>query len=63
MKQLTDEEYVAKSGYSCPFCGSDQITGDAWETTGQAATQEVSCNDCNKAWYDVYELVGYEDAT
>jgi hypothetical protein len=58
-KPLTDKEYVGKGGLICPYCGSDQITGDEINVDAGHATQEVSCEDCKKEWQDVYRLTGY----
>lgn len=58
--KLTVEQYLEHSGLKCPFCESDQITGDEWNAEGSSATQEATCNECGGSWYDLYELKGYE---
>ena len=58
---IPDEEYVAKSGNFCPSCRSVDTEGGSFEVGGKEAIQEVSCNECNATWNDVYKLVGYSD--
>jgi len=53
------KEYLAK-GSSCPFCGSESITGGSVDIEGVAASQEVSCQECGRSWRDVYRLVNVE---
>ena len=60
MKQMTDEEYIKGDGNKCPFCGSEDITGGSIDVEGHSAVQEVSCNECNKEWHDIYQLIGYQ---
>ncbi len=50
--------YVTRAFAHCPFCGSDQVTGDAVDIDGMSASQEVTCDACNEEWRDVYTLVG-----
>ncbi len=56
---LSDAEYVEKGGCTCPFCGSDDIEGGSFNAGAGYATQEVSCNECDKSWEDQYTLTGY----
>jgi len=58
---LSDEQYLKKAA-TCPFCGSDNISGEEISIEGNEAWQEVSCNDCESSWQDIYELVGYSGA-
>ena len=53
------EKYLADSGF-CPFCGSDQITGEHLEVESESAWQPISCNVCDKTWKDVYTLTDVE---
>ena len=57
---ITSEEYVAKGGVRCPFCGSDDITGLSVDIHPGRATQEIVCNDCDANWIDVYKLTHFE---
>lgn len=59
-KPLTSEEYAAKKGGCCPFCGSGAIEGAFIEIEANWAFQRVSCNECDKEWTDTYILTGYE---
>lgn len=56
---MSDQEYVEKGGCTCPFCGSDDIEGGPFNADAGYATQEVSCNECDRSWEDQYKLTGY----
>lgn len=63
---MTKEEYVKSWGLSCPHCGSTNIqTIGPIEADGDGicAWQDVECNDCQSAWTDEYNLVGYDHLT
>jgi hypothetical protein len=53
---LSNEEYVEEGGARCPFCGSDEVTGDSFTSGGGEASQEMSCDACDAKWEDVYAL-------
>lgn len=55
------EKYLACSS-KCPFCGSDNISGDSIDIVSGEAYQEITCNECENEWMDVYQLVGIHDA-
>jgi hypothetical protein len=58
---MSDAEYVAGAGVSCPFCGSGDLEVIAGpQVDGRDCWQEVECRDCGKTWRDVYHLAGYE---
>jgi len=58
---MSDAEYVAGAGVSCPFCGSGDLeTIEGPQVDGRDCWQEVECRDCGKTWRDVYHLAGYE---
>jgi len=58
---MSDAEYVAGAGVSCPFCGSGDLeTIEGPQVDGRDCWQEVECRDCGKSWRDVYHLAGYE---
>lgn len=59
-KQMTEQEYRELGGGRCPYCHSDNITGDAIEVDGSIAWQPVSCDDCGKDWEENYSLIGYQ---
>lgn len=58
-KTMTNEEYVACGGSKCPYCGSEDITGESFEAQGEECSQEISCNECGKSWVDIYKLSGF----
>lgn len=58
------EQYREKANASdarCPFCNSQNLEWDNIDVEGIVAKQEVWCLDCEKEWYDVYKLTGYEE--
>lgn len=58
-KPLTSEEYVAKKGLVCPHCQGEHIDGKQLSVEGGQAFQDVSCNDCDAEWTDIYDLKGW----
>lgn len=56
---MTEEEYVAAGGVRCPKCGSQNLSGDSFDTWAGGASQSIGCNDCDAEWTDMYKLVGY----
>ena len=64
MKQMTDAEYVARKGTSCPWCGSNDLEAqvDEAQADGNDAMIPVSCLACGKSWEDLYKLAGYEES-
>ena len=60
-RPMSDAEYVAGTGVSCPFCGSSDLEViEGPQVDGRDCWQEVECRDCGKTWRDVYHLAGYE---
>lgn len=61
MKQpvITSEKYVAAGAGMCPFCRSGDISGGPVEIEGTTAWQDVTCNDCQHNWQDIYEMTHY----
>ncbi|MDD5547062.1 MAG: hypothetical protein PHO67_07930 [Candidatus Omnitrophica bacterium] len=52
---LTSEQvgdYIESGGANCPFCESDQIEGGSIEVDGEIASQNMTCNACDKKWTD-----------
>ena len=62
MPQLTEEEYVAKSGNVCPACGGTDLssTGPV-ETDTKIAWQPIECENCGATWNDCYTLTCYAE--
>lgn len=56
---MSQSQYLAKKGVHCPFCGSDEISGESINVDAGAAEQEVSCLVCGAQWTDTYLLAGY----
>jgi transcription elongation factor Elf1 len=77
--KLTDEEYVAANGFTCPFCHSVDTVETAMEEEFKNgrdcetdhciiptepslyARRIIRCTNCDKKYYDVYKIVGYEE--
>ena len=59
-KPVSQKTYL-KDNNKCPFCRSENIIGHSIELDSNSVWQEISCNDCDKTWKDVYKLVGYEE--
>jgi len=51
--------YLSNSG-RCPVCGSGNIEGSHMEADCDSAWQNVTCQDCEANWDDIYRLVGVE---
>jgi hypothetical protein len=49
-------DYIKRGGFSCPFCGNEDIVGDSYEHEEGYVTQEISCSNCGKRWQDVLTL-------
>ena len=63
MPRLSDEQkhkYLSICGVRCPYCGSEDIQGEAVEINEGEAAQEVNCNHCDGQWFDIYALVRVE---
>lgn len=60
MKKLTKKaikEYIWSPNH-CPYCNSENITADSFEPEGKY--QLIQCNDCEKKWIEIFELVTIE---
>lgn len=59
MKVLTKEQkqkYLESGGAKCPHCDSTDIDGGSMQTDSNIAWQNISCNDCEEVWTDIYTL-------
>ncbi len=45
----------------CPFCKSENITGGSWDSDSASCSQEASCDDCHKDWYECYVPSGFAE--
>ena len=62
-KSLTrtqERKYLKEGGVRCPFCDSNNISGGTLDMGAGATYQDVTCDSCQRAWTDVYELTGIE---
>lgn len=48
--------YLAENSTICPHCRSFHIQGSAVSIDGNLAQQNMSCNDCDAEWTDIYRL-------
>ena len=58
--EMTDEQYVANNGQLCPYCRSNDLRGGSFDCEGGAVSQQIDCGNCDKSWFDVYELKSFE---
>jgi hypothetical protein len=56
---MTDEEYVAKEGERCPYCGSPRIEATAEDFGIGDDSFYIYCWDCKKSHRAAYKLVGW----
>lgn len=57
-------EYVDKvesEKTHCPYCKSDQVEGGSITVESNHAYQEMSYNDCDETWEDMYRLVSIQE--
>lgn len=57
MKSL--EEYL-KEPDNCPFCDSENITGDDTDFGGINAWRKIKCNSCLKEWREEFTITYIE---
>lgn len=55
----TQKEYINKPN-NCPSCNSNEISSQIAENYDNQIQQIVECNNCDRKWYDIYELTSYE---
>lgn len=49
-------EYVNSKRHYCPYCGSEDVSGDFVTIDAGSASQNIICNDCDETWTDFYSL-------
>ena len=60
LSEKQKRDYVADPSH-CPFCDSDGISyGDDYYD-GPRLTVRLTCEDCDKKWYEVFELKTIEE--
>jgi C4-type Zn-finger protein len=58
---LTNKQYLKGDEPVCPFCQNKEVEFHGIDFEGKIMKQEVSCYDCDKEWYDIYVLQGWEE--
>jgi len=63
MDQEQKQAYLKSEGSKCPFCKSENIWGGITHSAKyyDGYEQEVQCNECGKAWKDIYTLTDVEE--
>lgn len=59
MKRMTQEAYVAAGGAKCPCCAGTAFYGGGVLIEEGKAIQDITCQDCEASWNDVYILDSY----
>lgn len=58
---MSQAQYLACGGDSCPFCGSTDLDVDKIDMDGPHGSEKTTCEDCTATWKSAYELTGYFD--
>ena len=59
-KKLTkeqQEEYI-KNPNTCPYCGSEELSGGTFEQDDDYGWRDVFCTACSRSWQDLFTLTG-----
>jgi len=60
----TVKEYLDDDGgVTCPWCGSNDITGDSVDYDSDCIFQTCRCGNCQAVWSDQYKLYSYQPIT
>lgn len=62
-EQFTEEEaakYVELGGTACPKCGNHMLMGSIVQVKSGQAWQDITCDDCEIVFRDLYKLIGVE---
>ena len=58
------KEYVENKGFYCPYCGGTSVIADGpVNLDGDEGDQRAYCEDCEKAWFDIYTITGIMEET
>ncbi len=60
MPETIEKKYLRKNGLVCPFCESSAINAASPSADTMQAWAQVSCDQCDAEWNDLYTLVGIE---
>lgn len=58
INKQVEAEYVAKKGFFCPHCKSNNISANKPELMDNGVEASVDCNDCGQTWTEIYRLAG-----
>lgn len=61
MKTL--KEYLDNNANLCPYCDSDEISGEEGEFESTVGYRNVSCRDCGRSWTEEFSLTGVTELT
>ncbi len=59
----TDTQYIDRDGRACPYCGEDALERSGQMEPRHNTRQEepIFCTACETAFYDVWQLTGYQE--
>jgi hypothetical protein len=61
---MSQQEYLQHGGNKCPFCQSDKLDAELFDSETLLAWRQIQCMTCQNWWVDLYTLTGFEtDAT
>ena len=63
MPELTEahKKELLKDPNHCPYCGSTDIQSGDRNSDDNWISQDVSCNDCELEWEEIYTLSSIEE--
>lgn len=53
-------QYIKDKGLFCPFCKRKNLQVDSTQLNGEQCEVEVSCEDCEEEWKEIYTLTDVE---
>lgn len=58
--KLTPEQKTAylENSSQCPYCKSDNITGEGHVYVGDNDGNKITCKNCGKQWIDIFTITG-----
>ena len=45
----------------CPYCKSEDISGENFEAGYNQAWREIECNSCGKEWMEIFTMTDIEE--
>jgi len=57
--KLEQHRYLKNHGH-CPWCDSTQLEFGDIDCKENNMRQWVECLDCDKKWFDLYTLIGFQ---